>query len=91
MALIVLCILLCTSLTLRIVLEIISLLIITFYLMCTYPNFAFILELLTSHNPVGFQRVSVQVTAWIVLKAGTRHSCVHCHVVSSEHMRRVYP
>ena len=52
MALIILWILLGTSLKLRMVLETISLLIITFYLMCTYPNFAIILELLTSFNPV---------------------------------------
>ena len=35
---------------------------ILFYLMCTYPNFAFILELLTSPSPVGFQHASDQVT-----------------------------
>ena len=60
MALIMLCILLCTSLKLRMVLETIFLLLVTFYLMCTYPNFAFVL--LTSPNPVGFQHTSGQVT-----------------------------
>ena len=62
MALIMLCILLCTSLKLRMVLETIFLLAVTFYLMCTYPNFAFILELLTFPNPVGLQHMSDQVT-----------------------------
>ena len=37
-------------------------LIVLCYLMCTYPNFAFILELLTSPSPVGFQHASDQVT-----------------------------
>ena len=50
------------SLKLRMVLETISLVVVTFYLMCTYPDFAFVLELLTSANPVGFQPASDQVT-----------------------------
>ena len=62
MALIILWILLGRSLKIRMVLETISLLIITFYLMCTYPNFAIILELLTSPNPVRSQPASDQVT-----------------------------